>query len=285
MAKFALRLRPEEQFETLRDFGFGTPTGAEFPAESRGVLACPDRWQPMYTRASVAMGYEFGVTPVQLAAAYAAIANDGVLLAPTLVREIRDPGGQRDLSAPARSRCGGSVSLGDGGAAARVPAGGGGRRGNRRAGAAGQLLGARARPARRSGSTDGHYVHGEYTASFAAIFPADHPQLVVIVKIDNPQGQLLRRTHRRAGHPDHAAAGARFAPGRDRSRRDSRRRTAPRRARTRWSGAAPAGRRRWSYAARTAAPQPGGAPPAGAGRGGPVRSARPRSRCTAAVSG
>src|SRR5258705_10458317 len=36
---------------------------------------------------------------------------------------------------------------------------------------------------------NGHYVRGEYTASFAAIFPADHPQLVVIVKIDNPRGQ------------------------------------------------------------------------------------------------
>src|SRR5439155_1582223 len=93
MAKFSSRLRPEEQFEMLRDFGFGTPTGAEFPGESRGILAFPDRWQPMYTRASVAMGYEFGVTPVQLAAAYAAIANDGVLLAPTLVREVRDPAG------------------------------------------------------------------------------------------------------------------------------------------------------------------------------------------------
>ena len=40
MAKFSSRLRPEEQFETLRDFGFGTPTGAEFPGESRGILAC-----------------------------------------------------------------------------------------------------------------------------------------------------------------------------------------------------------------------------------------------------
>ena len=41
MAKFSSRLRPEEQFETLRDFGFGTPTGAEFPGESRGILALP----------------------------------------------------------------------------------------------------------------------------------------------------------------------------------------------------------------------------------------------------
>src|SRR5919108_111389 len=85
---------PEEQFEMLRDFGFGTPTGAEFPSESRGRLARPDKWQPMYTRASVAMGYEFGVTPVQLAAAYGAIANDGLLLTPTLVREIRSPSGE-----------------------------------------------------------------------------------------------------------------------------------------------------------------------------------------------
>jgi cell division protein FtsI (penicillin-binding protein 3) len=93
MAKFSSRLSPEEQYEMLRDFGFGTPTGAEFPSESRGRLGRPDTWEPMYTRASVAMGYEFGVTPVQLAAAYAAIANDGVLLTPTLVREIRSPAG------------------------------------------------------------------------------------------------------------------------------------------------------------------------------------------------
>ena len=91
MAKFSSRLTPEEQFEMLRDFGFGAPTGAEFPSESRGLLAKPDKWQPMYTRASLAMGYEFGVTPVQLAVAYGAIANNGLLLTPTLVREIRDP--------------------------------------------------------------------------------------------------------------------------------------------------------------------------------------------------
>ena len=52
MAKFSSRLTPEEQYEMLRDFGFGTPTGVEFPSESRGRLARPDRWQPMYTRAS-----------------------------------------------------------------------------------------------------------------------------------------------------------------------------------------------------------------------------------------
>jgi cell division protein FtsI (penicillin-binding protein 3) len=186
MAKFSSRLRPEEQFETLRDFGFGTPTGAEFPGESRGVLALPDRWQPNYTRASLAMGYEFEVTPVQLAAAYAAIANDGILLSPTLVREVRDPTGAvlyRHRPEPVRRAVTSEIAaqLRD---FLREAAGEGGT------GEQAQLtnysvLGKTGTAVR---FVDGRYVHGQYTASFAAIFPADHPQLVVIVKIDNPRG-------------------------------------------------------------------------------------------------
>jgi cell division protein FtsI (penicillin-binding protein 3) len=186
MAKFALRLRPEEQFETLRDFGFGTPTGAEFPGESRGILALPHRWQPNYTRASLAMGYEFGVTPVQLAAAYAAIANDGVLLAPTLVREVRDPAGRviyRHQPEPVRRVVTSEI-------AARLreflrEAAGAGGTGELAQLANYSVLGKTGTAVR---FVDGRYVHGQYTASFAAIFPADHPQLVVIVKIDNPRG-------------------------------------------------------------------------------------------------
>ena len=186
MAKFSQRLRPEEQFEMLRDFGFGTPTGAEFPGESRGILAFPDRWQPMYTRASLAMGYEFAVTPVQLAAAYAAIANDGVLLAPTLVREVRGPDGDllyRHRPEPVRRVVSSAV-------AAEL-------REFLREAAGAEGTGERAQLSNYSvlGKTgtavrfvNGHYVRGQYTASFAALFPADHPQLVVIVKIDNPRG-------------------------------------------------------------------------------------------------
>jgi membrane peptidoglycan carboxypeptidase len=186
MAKFASRLKPEEQFDVLRDFGFGTPTAAEFPSESRGRLARPDRWQPMYTRASLAMGYEIGVTPVQLAAAYAAIANDGVLLAPTLVKEIRDPSGTllyRHRPEPIRRAV--SVQI-----AARLReflrgAVGEGGTGERAQLVNYSLLGKTGTAIRFEG---GRYVRGEYTASFAALFPADHPQLAVIVKIDNPKG-------------------------------------------------------------------------------------------------
>ena len=171
----------------LRDFGFGTPTGAEFPSESRGRLARPDRWQPMYTRASMAMGYEFGVTPVQLAAAYGAIANDGLLLTPTLVREIRNAGGEviyrhqpepvrqvvtAEIAAQLREYLKSAASEGGTGEDAQL--------------ANYTLLGKTGTAVRFEG---GRYVEGEYTASFAALFPADNPQLVVIVKIDNPQGK------------------------------------------------------------------------------------------------
>ncbi|HEY8197855.1 MAG TPA: penicillin-binding transpeptidase domain-containing protein [Gemmatimonadales bacterium] len=187
MAKFSSRLLPEEQFEMLRDFGFGTPTGTEFPSESRGRLARPDRWQPMYTRASMAMGYEFGVTPVQLAAAYAAIANEGLLLTPALVREVRDPAGvllYRHQPEPVRRVVTPQVAaqlrqfMKD--AVGRGGTGGGAQLTNY------SLLGKTGTAVRFEG---GRYVTGEYTASFAALFPADNPQLVVVVKIDNPTGK------------------------------------------------------------------------------------------------
>jgi cell division protein FtsI (penicillin-binding protein 3) len=192
MAKFSLRLGPEQQFETLRDFGFGSPSGAEFPSESRGMLEPPDQWQPMYTRASMAMGYEIGVTPVQLAAAYGAIANGGVLMAPTLLREVRDPSGAvlyRRKPEPVRRAVSpeiahrlleflrGAVEEGGTGGEAQL--------------ATYTVLG-KTGTARRF--ENGRYLLDKHTSSFAAIFPADDPQLVVIVKIDSPKGRYYGGT-------------------------------------------------------------------------------------------
>src|SRR3989475_4122630 len=90
LVKFARRLEPEEQYAMLRDFGFGAPTGIEFPSEATGRLRLPSQWTRP-SAASLAIGYELSVTPLQLAAAYGAIANDGVLLEPTLLKEVRTP--------------------------------------------------------------------------------------------------------------------------------------------------------------------------------------------------
>jgi cell division protein FtsI (penicillin-binding protein 3) len=187
MAKFSLRLSPGLQFDALRDFGFGCPTGVEFPAESRGRLARPDRWRDRISGPSIAMGYELGVTPVQLAAAYGAIANDGVLLVPTLVHSVLDAEGRvryRHQPEPIRRAVSPAV-------AARLReflrgAVGEGGTGERAQLVNYSLLGKTGTAVRFEG---GRYVPGEYTASFAALFPAAAPQLVVIVKIDDPKGQ------------------------------------------------------------------------------------------------
>ena len=184
LVKFAARLDPDEQYGVLRAFGFGAPTGVDFPAESPGRLRPPREWSRP-SSASLAIGYELAVTPIQLAAAYGAIANDGVLLEPTLIREVRDPRGavlyrhhpepvrrvvSRQVAAKLRELLRGVVDPGGTG---------------ERAALANFQLAAKTGTARRV--VGGRYAAGQYTASFAALFPADAPQLVVVMKIDNPQ--------------------------------------------------------------------------------------------------
>lgn len=184
LVKFSARLRPAEQYGMLRGFGFGSPTGIEFPAESPGRLRPPHEWSRP-SSASLAIGYEVAVTPIQLAAAYGAIANDGVLLQPTLIREVRSPDGAvryRHHPEPVRR-----VVTSDVAAQLRVllrgvvETGGTGRR----AALANFQVAAKTGTARRV--VGGRYAPGQYTASFAALFPAGEPQLVVVMKIDNPK--------------------------------------------------------------------------------------------------
>jgi cell division protein FtsI (penicillin-binding protein 3) len=184
LVKLSARLHPEEQYSVLRAFGFGAPTGVEFPAESPGRLRPPRQWSRP-SSASLAIGYELAVTPIQLAAAYGAIANDGVLLEPTLIREIRGPNGfvrYRHVPQPVRRVVTPAVAAKLRDLLRGVVAAGGTAE---RAALANFQLAAKTGTARRV--VGGRYAAGQYTASFAALFPADQPQLVVVMKIDNPQ--------------------------------------------------------------------------------------------------
>ena len=184
IVKFTSRLAPREQYNMLRDLGFGTPTGMPFPSEAGGTLRTPGEWTRL-SPASLAMGYEIAVTPVQLAVAYAVFANGGELLAPAIVREIRDPRGhvrfrhqrrvirrvmEEDVAATVRGMLLGAVQDGTGEAA-----------GLGRFSVAGKTGTARVARA-------GRYADANYTASFVGFFPADEPQYVVLVKIDRPTG-------------------------------------------------------------------------------------------------
>ena len=184
IVRFAERLTPREKYETLRDFGLGTPTGIPLPAESDGTLRQPWAWNRT-SGSSIVMGYEVAVTPLQLVAAYSALANGGELLEPHLVKEIRSADGDliyrskprviRRVVSQQVARDVQQMLLGvvESGTATRADL-------------ATYLLGGKSGTARRTVKGKG-YVLGNYTASFVGLFPADKPQYVVLVKLDSPR--------------------------------------------------------------------------------------------------
>ena len=172
------------QYETLRDFGFGLPTGIELPGEVAGTLRRPDRWSRQ-SPVSLAIGYEIAVTPVQMALAYGALANGGLLMAPRLVAEVRGGDGRvTEQHAPQRVRrvIPAEVAAKLAGVLEEVVEDG-------------TATAARLTTFRVAGKTgtsrvhaDGDYRDGRYYSSFVGFFPADAPQMVVFVKLDSPQG-------------------------------------------------------------------------------------------------
>jgi len=187
-AKIAQTLSPKEEYEALRDFGFGTPTGVPYPAESRGRL--PTKWGSQ-TRESIAMGYEISATPIQIAAAYVALANDGELLQPALVREVRDPDGKpifshartvvRRVIEPATARLMRTMlaSVVDSGTAMAADM-------------ATYDVAGKSGTARRA--QGGRYDGKSYNSTFAGMFPVQAPQYVLVVRLVDPQGKYYGGT-------------------------------------------------------------------------------------------
>lgn len=95
-AKIALSLDPQAMYANLYHFGFGHRTGSGFPGESAGILPLWRDWRPI-RQATIGYGYGFSVTVLQLAQAYAALADGGVLHAPSFVKGA-DHAGKRILS-------------------------------------------------------------------------------------------------------------------------------------------------------------------------------------------
>ena len=184
VAKAAQALSPAIQFQTLRDFGLGVPTGVHLPGEGKGTLRRPDRWSRQ-SAVSLAIGYEVAVTPLQMAMAYGALANGGRLMQPRLVQEVRDPQGRTIDRFPPRTVrqvVSGNVTRQIVEVLVDVVEDGTGRRAKL---ATFQVAG-------KSGTarawSDGGYQEGGYYSSFVGFFPAVDPQLVVLVKVDRPRG-------------------------------------------------------------------------------------------------
>ena len=86
--KTALSVGKNDFYSTVVKLGFGKATGIELPAETKGIVRDPARWNGD-SLASMAIGYEIGVSALQMATAFATIANDGVRVKPHIIKEIR----------------------------------------------------------------------------------------------------------------------------------------------------------------------------------------------------
>ncbi len=168
--------------EYLGRFGLGAPTGVDFPGEAGGVLRPLADWCSTTCGASTAIGYGVSVTALQMAAAYATIANDGVWVRPHVVKEIVDGSGARQLPPPERRPV---VSVET---AAQMRA--------MLAGVVDGGTGSRAavdgyRAGGKTGTTKRYdpvtfYEHDDVVASFIGMAPIDDPALVVAVVVDTP---------------------------------------------------------------------------------------------------
>ena len=178
--KIGLGVGAERLGRYVRRFGFGERASGDLPGETRGQLSSPGGWS-VSTLASVSMGYEIGVTPLQMAAAVSAVANGGSLVQPRLVRAVRR-GPSRTEVVPHEVRrvitretaaelVGIMEQVVDRGTAkvAQVP-------GFTVAGKTGTA----------SKIVNGRYSKTEYHASFVGFVPSRQPAFTILVVIDSP---------------------------------------------------------------------------------------------------
>lgn len=183
--KLGLRVGDPTMYEYITRFGFGSRTGIELPGETPGLLRPVSRWQQS-SIGSIAIGQEIGVTPLQMAAAFGALANDGVRMAPHLVREIRTATGttvyqanpeQRRVvnaeTARALRRMLESVTLNGTAKLAQLN---------------GYTAAGKTGTAQKIDPKTKTYSRTKHVASFVGFAPVENPAVVIIVVIDEPGG-------------------------------------------------------------------------------------------------
>jgi cell division protein FtsI (penicillin-binding protein 3) len=174
VTQLALQLEPEQMWDTYSRFGFGEATGTGFPGESAGVLRNHRRWRRV-EQATISYGYGISATPLQLAQAYAAIANGGKLRQPAFILGSNNPPisaidpGIADSVAKMLE----TVPTTEGtGSRARV---------------ANYRIGGKTGTSHKASASG--YAAARYVSSFAGFGPASRPRLVCVVVINDPTGK------------------------------------------------------------------------------------------------
>lgn len=183
--KIAFELGNEKMREVLTQFRFGQKTGIDLPGESKGILHNLP-WRP-HLQANISFGHGVATTPVQMAAAYAAIANGGYYRKPFVVKKVESNEGRfnsetthavgekildPEVAENLRFMLMAATSPGSTGELARIP---------------GYQVGGKTGTAQKVDLKNGGYLKDSYVSSFAGFVPAHRPKFVIYVAIDNPQ--------------------------------------------------------------------------------------------------
>jgi cell division protein FtsI (penicillin-binding protein 3) len=167
----------------VRRFGFDKPTGVDLPGEQRGIVLPVSKYSGS-SMGNLPIGQGEAVTPMQMAQAYAAIANGGMLRAPRVVRRVggklvATPHGRRVISghtaAQLRTMLEGAFAPGGTASEVSIP---------------GYKLAGKTGTANKIDPTTGEYSDSRYVASFIGFAPALHPKLLIEVMVDEPQTEI-----------------------------------------------------------------------------------------------
>jgi cell division protein FtsI (penicillin-binding protein 3) len=179
--EIGLKVGAEKFDRWIRRFGFGRPTGIQFPGEEQGLMLDLDEYSGS-TMGNLPIGQGLSVTPIQMVAGYGAIANGGILKRPRLIERVgeepvEEPQGRRVISKQVAAEVREMLEgvLGPGGTAAEVSV-------------PGYTLAGKTGTAEVA--ENGEYSDTKYVASFIGFAPADNPQLLAAVIVDQPQGEI-----------------------------------------------------------------------------------------------
>jgi cell division protein FtsI (penicillin-binding protein 3) len=184
--KVAEKLGPNRFYHYICSFGFGAPTSIGLSGETPGLIRPPEEWTPV-DLAAAGFGQSLSVSALQLAMALGAVANDGLLMRPLLIKEVLD--GQGHVVRTNKPRVVRRVISADTAramkkllAAVLRPDGTGARAALAQYKAAGKTG-----TAQKSNHRSGGYADDRYTASFAGFAPVTDPKILVVVVINEPQ--------------------------------------------------------------------------------------------------
>lgn len=181
--RVGLALGQRRFFRYIRRFGFGDRTGIQLPGETPGLVRPTERWSQL-SNASIAIGQEVGVTPLQIAAATGAVANGGIRVVPRIVDRVENAKGEivyrpprpepvriisEKTAAVLNEILKAAVSRGTG-VAAGLPE---------------HVVAGKTGTAQKA--IRGGYSPDRFVSSFAGYVPADRPRLVILVVIDEPK--------------------------------------------------------------------------------------------------